>query len=98
MFCCTSIGSTSLIGRKPAPEMAGEHVQLLQIGVGEGQHLRQEGVEPHVVGELAAELVPLVLRQLREAVDHRSQAPRKAGPASLSVEVDLAKPSTSASV
>ena len=62
MFCCTSRGSSSTIGREQPPQVPSEDVELLQIGVGEGQHLRQEGVEPHVVGELAAEVVLLFSR------------------------------------
>ena len=42
-------------GQEP-PQVAGEGVELLEVGVGEGQHLGQERVEPHAVGELPAEV------------------------------------------
>ena len=49
--------------------MPREDVELLQVGVGEGEHLRQEGVKPHVVGQLAAEVVLLLLGKSLEAID-----------------------------
>ena len=58
------------VGGKQPPQVPREDVELLEVGVGEGQHLRQERVEPHVVGELAAEVVLLLLGELLEALDH----------------------------
>ena len=49
--------------REQPPQVAREDVELLEVGVGEGQHLRQEGVEPDVVGELAAEVALLLSRR-----------------------------------
>ena len=64
-------------GQQPA-QVTREDVELLQIGVGERQHLGEEGVEPHVVGELAAEALPLVLVKVLEppddGIEHRVEA------------------------
>ena len=48
--------------------MSGELVELFEVGVGEGQDLGEEGVEPCVVGELAEEVSPLFVDQLGEAL------------------------------
>lgn len=48
--------------------MLRKNVEFFQVEVGEGQHLRQEGVEPDEVGELAAEILLLILGQLTETL------------------------------
>src|SRR5207237_2014230 len=58
------------VGWKQPPQMAREDVSLLEIGVGEGQDLREEGVKPHVVGELPTAVVLLVLGEGAEALDY----------------------------
>ena len=70
------------IGRQQAPQVPREDVELLEVGIGEGQHLGEERVEPHVVGELTAEVVLLLLGERLEALDHRREHARRAGPAS----------------
>ena len=59
-------------GEQP-PQVPCEDVELLEVRVSEGQHLREEGVEPHVVGELAPEVLLLLGQQRLEAVDCRSE-------------------------
>ena len=54
------------VGREQPPQMAGEDVKLLQVRVGEGQHLGQEGIEAHVVGQLASEVRTLLLGESPE--------------------------------
>ena len=60
-------------GRQQAPQVAGEDVQFLELHVGEGQHLGEEGVQADVVDELAAEVVSLVGVELHEALARRFQ-------------------------
>ena len=77
------------VRREQPAQVPREHVELLEVGVGEGQHLREEGVEPHVVGELAAEVVLLLLGQRLEALDHRREHGVEPVLRRLGVEVDL---------
>ena len=69
--------------------MAGEGVQLLQVGVGEGQHLRQERIEPHVVGKPAAEFRSFVLGKLLEPLHDRVEQRVEPVLGRCSAEVDL---------
>ena len=68
--------------------MTREHVELLQVGVGERQHLGEEGVEPHVVGEVAAEIVLLRLGERPGALDDRREGLVELVLRGLPVEVD----------
>jgi hypothetical protein len=63
-------------------------VELLQVGVGEGEHLGEEGVEPHVVGELPAEVNALLLGHLPEALDRPREHGVQPVLRRLGVEVD----------
>ncbi len=65
-----------------------EDVQLLEVGVGEGQHLGEERVEANVVGELPTEVVLFVGGEAPEALDHRGQLGVQAVLGRLGVEVD----------
>ena len=66
-------GQFVVVHGQQAPQVAGEGVQLLQVGVGEGQHLRQERIEAHVVGKSAAEFRSFVLGKLLEPLHDRVQ-------------------------
>ena len=76
------------VRREQAPEVTREHVELLQIGVGERQHLDEEGVEPHVVGEVAAEVSLLRLGERPNALDDRREGLVELVLRGLAVEVD----------
>ena len=76
------------VGRQEPPQVAGEDVELFQVGVGEGQDLGQEGIQPHVVSELAPEVAPFVGFEIAEPRQARIEHPVEPvlrGPA---VEVD----------
>ncbi len=45
MFCWTSRGSSSFVSDHEGAQVAGEHVELLQVGILEGQDLGEKGVE-----------------------------------------------------
>ena len=77
------------VGGQQPPQVPREDVELLEVGVGEGQHLGEEGVEPHVVGELAAEVVLLLLGERPEALDHGREHGVELVLRRLGVEVDL---------
>ena len=44
------------VSREQRPKIAGEDVELLEVGVAEGQDLRQEGIEAVVLPEAAPEV------------------------------------------
>src|SRR6266852_1140829 len=75
-------------GQQPA-QVAREDVELLELHVGEGQHLGQKRVEPNVVRELAAEVLLLLLAERLEALDHGREYGVKAILRRLGIEVDL---------
>ena len=61
------------IGRDQPPQMAGEDVQLLKIGIGEGQNLRQERIQSDIVRELPAEIYLLLLGEIHKTLLHGRQ-------------------------
>ena len=75
-------------GRKVPAQEAREDIQFLEIRVGEGQDLRQEGVEPDVVGQLAPAVRLLVLRQLHKPIHHRPERGIKLILCGLGIEVE----------
>ena len=48
------------VGGQQAAQVPGEDIELFEVGVGEGQHLGEEGIKAYVVAQLAAEVAPLV--------------------------------------
>ena len=71
--------------------MARKHIEFLKVRVGEGQHLREERVEADVIGELASEIVPLVLCEVPEALDYRGEYGIEPILRRLGVEIHLGK-------
>src|SRR6266536_696600 len=69
--------------------MAGEGVQLFEVGVGESQYLGQECVDANVVRELAAKVLLLFLRKGLESIDYRRERGIELVLRSLAIEVDL---------
>ena len=61
------------VGRQQAAQVPREDVQLLQVGVGKGQYLRKESVEPLVVGEQAPEFMALVPVEVLKTLHHRRE-------------------------
>jgi hypothetical protein len=60
MFCCTSRGSAGGTRQDETPQVPREDVQLLQVGIAEREHLGQEHVQPHVIGEQPSKIVLFV--------------------------------------
>ena len=59
--------------RQQAPEVPSKYIELFEVGVGEGQHLGEEGVQAHIVGELTPKVAPLIGGELGEAPARRFQ-------------------------
>jgi hypothetical protein len=59
MFCCTSRGSSVRSPGTSRRRVAGEDVELLEVGVGEREDVREEAIEADVVRELPAEIPAL---------------------------------------
>ena len=67
------------VGRQQPPEVPGEGVELLEVRIGERQHLGEERVQAHVVGELATEVATLVAYRVRRNAGAPVPARRRAG-------------------
>ena len=78
-------------------QVSGEHVRLLEVGVGESQDLGEERIEPDVVGELTAELCCSPAGARRGAGPPARARYRRSCVALLS-KYTFAKPSTSGAV
>ncbi len=73
MFCWISTGSCSRLTGSLRSRRRPNCVELLQVGVGERDDLREKRVEPHVVAEVAAELALVLGRRGLVAIDDRSE-------------------------
>ena len=91
MFCCTSRGSSMRSAGSSRRKMSREHIELFEVYIRERQHLRKEGIEAHVIGQLAAEIMLFVGRNTLESFDDRRERSIKLVLRRFWVEIDSGK-------
>ena len=61
------------VGRDQPPQVTREDIKLLEVGIGEGQDLRQERVQADIVGKLSVEIYLLLLGEIHKTLLHGRQ-------------------------
>ena len=45
------------IGRNQPSQVTGEYIEFLEVHISEGQNLSQEGIKPHIIGNLSPKIM-----------------------------------------